>query len=117
MSGDEVVERVMVQDIRDGVTHRTHHMLHRTLGMLGIRTVLAFQIGRLAHASDGSERAIQNANDLAERNLSWRLNQCIAPLHPSSARKKAGSFQSQENLFKKLYRDMLGGRGGVALVR
>src|ERR1041385_8100407 len=107
MSGDEVVERVMVQDMRDGVTHRTHHMLYWTLGMLGIRTVLAFLIGRLAYASDGSERAIQNANNLAERDLSWRLNQYIAPLHPSAARKKAGSFQGQENLFKKLDWDML----------
>src|ERR1041384_5752774 len=115
MSGDEVVERVMVQDIGAGVTHRIHHILYWTLRMLGIRTVLAFQIGRLAHASDGSERPIQNANDLAERNRSWRLNQCIAPLHPSSARKKAGSFQSQENLFKKLDRDMLASRDVMAL--
>ena len=115
MPGGEVVERVVVQDIGDGITHRTHHMLHRTLGMFGIGAVPAFLIGRLAHTSDGSKGAIQNANHLAKGNLSRRLNQCVAPLHPSTTREEAGSFQCQEDLFKKFDWDMLARRDLVAL--
>src|ERR1043165_2338712 len=90
-------------------------MLHRTLGVIGIGAVLAFLIGRLAHASDGSEGAIQNTNDLAEGNFLRRFNQCVATLHSSTARKEAGAFQSQQDLFKKFDRDMLACRNLVAL--
>jgi hypothetical protein len=44
---------------------------------------------------------------LAEGNLSRRLDQCVAALHPSTTREEAGSFQCQEDLFKKFDRDML----------
>ena len=110
MSGDEVVERVVVQDPGDGITDRTHHVLYRTLRVFGIGAVSTFLIGRLTHTSDGSERAIQNADHLAEGDLSRRLDQCVAALHPSTTREEAGSFQCQEDLFEKFDRDMLAGR-------
>ena len=109
MPGDEVVERVVVQDIGNRITDRTHHVLHRTLGVFGIGTVPALLIGRLAHTSDGSEGAVQNANHLAEGNLSRRLNQCVAALHPSTTREETSSFQCQEDLFEKFDWDMLAG--------
>lgn len=107
MPGDEVVERVVVQDTGNGITHRTHRMLHRTSGMFGIGAVSAFLISRLAHTSDGSEGAIQNADHLTEGNLSRRLDQCVTALHPSTTREEAGSFQCQEDLFKEFDWDML----------
>ena len=115
MAGGEVVEGVVVQDTGNGITHRTHHMLHRTLGMFGIGAVSAFLIGRLAHTSDGSKGAIQNANHLPEGNLSRRLNQCVTALLSSTTREETGSFQCQEDLFKKFDRDMLARRDLVAL--
>ena len=117
MSGDKVVERIVIQDTGNGITHRTHHMLYWTLRVLGIGAVSAFLIGRLAHASDGGEGAIQNANDLAESNFSRGLNECIATLHSSATREKPGSFQCQEDLFEKFNRDMLASRDVMALER
>ena len=107
MTGDKVVERVVVQDIGNGIAHRTHHMLHRALGMFGIGAVAAFLISRLAHTSNGSERAVQNANDLAEGYLSRRFDQCIAALHSSTTCEQSGPFQREKNLLKELHRDML----------
>ena len=92
MAGSEIVERVVVKDVGNGITHRTHHMLHRTLGVFGIGAVSAFLIGCLTHTSDGSEGAIQNANHLAEGDFSRRLDECIAALHPSTTGEKPGSF-------------------------
>ena len=117
MSGDKVVKCVVVQDTDDGITHRTHHVLHWTLRVLGIGAVSAFLIGRLAHTSDGGKGAIQNANDLAESYLSRGLNECIATLRSSATREKPGSFQCQEDLFKKFNRDMLASRDVMALER
>src|SRR4029079_16650144 len=90
-------------------------MLYWPLGVFGIGAVLAFLIGRLAHASDGSEGAIQNTNDLAEGNFFRRFNQRVASLHSSTARKEAGSFQGRQDLFKKFDRDMLACCNLVAL--
>ena len=44
----KIRERVVVQDIGNGITHCTHHMLHRALGMFRIGAVAAFLVGRLA---------------------------------------------------------------------
>lgn len=115
MAGGKIVERVVVKDVGNSIPYRAHHMLHRTLGVFGIGAVSAFLIGRLAHTSDGSERAIQNANHLAKGDLSRRLDECVAAFHSSTAGEEAGSFERQENLFKKFDRDMLACRDLVAL--
>ena len=115
MSGDEVIERVVVQDPGDGITDRTHHVLYRTLRVFGIGAVSTFLIGGLTHASDGGEGAIQNTNHLTEGNLSRGLNECIATLRSSATREKPCSFQCQEDLFKKFNRNMLASRDLMAL--
>jgi hypothetical protein len=117
MPGGEVVERVVVEDTGDGITHRTHRMLYRALGVFGVGAVCAFLLGRLTHTSDGSEGAIQNANHLTKGNLSRRFDKRIPALHPSTTREKAGSFQCQEDLFKKFERDMLTSGDLMALER
>ena len=115
MAGGKIVERVVVKDAGNGIPHRTHHMLYRTLGVFGIRAVSAFLIGGLAHTSDGSEGAIQNANHLAKGDLSRRLDECVAAFHPSTTGEEAGSFERQEDLFKKFDWNMLSCRDLVAL--
>ena len=115
MAGGKIVERVVVKDVGNGISHRTHDMLYRTLGVFGIGAISAFLIGCLAHTSDGSEGAIQNANHLAEGDLSRRLDERVAALHPSTTGEEAGPFERQEDLFKKFDRDMLAGRDLVPL--
>ena len=117
MAGGKIVERVVVKDVSYGIPHRTHHMLHRTLGVFGIGAVSAFLIGCLAHTSDRSEGAIQNANHLAKGDLSRSLNERIAAPHPSTTGEEAGPFERQEDLFKKFDWDMLSCRDLVALQR
>lgn len=115
MARGEIGQGVVIEDAGDRITYGAHDLLHGAPCLVGVRTVRAFLIGGLADAADWSKRAIEDANDLAERNVVWRLDQRIAALHAPPAGKKPGPFQGQENLFEELDGDVLASGDIMAL--
>src|SRR4030095_2862117 len=94
--GNEVFEAVVVQDIGDPVSHPAHDVLQRAVGFRCVRTVQAFLISGLADAPDGSQRAIEDPDDVSERDLRWRLDEGITSLRPPDAGDQARVLETQE---------------------
>jgi hypothetical protein len=114
-AGGKVGERVVVQDTGDRIPDLSHDVLDRTLRIVGIRAIPAFLVGGLADTTDGGKRAVENADDLAERDVGRRLDQSVAAFHASPARQQACPLQGQEDLFEEFHWNMLTGGDFVAL--
>jgi hypothetical protein len=115
MTGCEVVQCVVVQDSCDRVAYWSHDTLDGTLWFVCIGAILTFLIGGLAYTANGSQRAIENSDDLTDGNVFRSLDELVPALHPSSAGKQARPLEREQDLLKKLHRDVLASSDGVAL--
>src|SRR5438552_14726295 len=82
-------------------------MLQRAVGFFRVGTVHAFLISSLAHAPDRSQRPIEDADDVSERDLRWRLDEGITSLGTPGAGHHARVLETQENLLEKDHRNVL----------
>lgn len=105
--GNEVFEAVVVQDIGDRVSHTAHDVLQRAVGFRRVGTVQAFLISSFADAPDGSQWAIEDPDDVSERDLRWRLDEGIASLRTPSAGHQARVLKTQQNVLEKDHRNVL----------
>lgn len=83
--------------------------------MIGVRAVAAFLVSGFADATDGSQWAIEDSDDLPQCNFFRRFDQAVASLDPSTAGEEAGSFERKENLFQEFDRDVLACRNVLPL--
>lgn len=79
----KISQCVIVENVGDRVSDRSHDLLHWAVGTVGIGTVAAFLVGSLADAADRGERAIENADDVTQRNVFRLLDEAIPPLGAS----------------------------------
>ena len=90
-------------------------MLHGALRLIRVGTIAAFLVGRFTDAADWSERAVENADDLAKRDILRLLDKTVPSLDPSAAGEQTGSFERKENLLQELNGDMLTSSNVVTL--
>lgn len=114
-SGCKVRESVVIQDAGNRIAHGAHDVLNRTLRLVGIRTVTALLVGRLADATDRSQRTIQDADDLPEGDLLRRFDEGVSAFHSTSTGEQACTLQRKKNLLEKFDWDVLASRDLMAL--
>ena len=68
----DLSECVAVENVCDGVVHIEHEEAQAAVFLIGAG---AFGIGRVAHASDRRERAVDEPHDLAHGNILGRLGE------------------------------------------
>lgn len=72
----------MIEDPSNRIADFAHYLLHGTLRLVRVWTVVAFLVGRLADAADWRQRTIEDAYDLTERDLVRLFNQVISSVYP-----------------------------------
>ena len=114
-TGGEISQCVVVQDSCNRIAYGSHDVLNRASRMVRVRAISAFLVGGLADASDRCQWAVENADDLPERNGIRRFDQPIAAFHASSAGQESGPLEGQKDLLEKLDRNILAGGDFMAL--
>src|SRR6516164_1785495 len=97
-AGSEVFQAIVIQDIGDRVSYSAHDVLQRAVSFVGIGTVDTLLIGGLAHAPDRRQRAIENPDDVPQRDFRWGLDEGITSLNAADARQQAGMLEAQKNV-------------------
>jgi len=113
----KIAERVVVQDIRNRVPDVEHDVLDGTglFTPIGVRTVMALLIGRLADAADRRQRTVEEPDDLPQRDLLWRFDEAVSAAHPPAAGQEPGILQREKDLLEKFDGDVLPASDVVAL--
>jgi hypothetical protein len=91
-------EAVTIENVGDGVTHIEHEKTEATVLLVGAG---AFGVGRVAHASDRSERAVDETHDLAHGDVFRRLREEETTMLAALAIDDTGLSQLNENLLQK----------------
>ena len=97
----------VIENTGDGITHITHHQPQAA--SLLVRTAAWF-VGHLADTFDWSDRTVQHAKDLTERDLTGRPGQVIPAADAHFAVEQSRILERQKDLLKELGRDLLAKR-------
>ena len=98
---DDVGEHVAIEDSRDGIAHVEHQHSQTAVRLVGAGAAF---VGRHAHARDRRERAVDEADDVAEADFFERLREKVAAGLAAFRVDVARAFELVENLFEELHR-------------
>src|SRR6476659_2621855 len=100
----KIAESVMIENIRDRITHVQHDALNRAgvvALLVGVWAVAALLIGGFTDACDRCKRSIQNTDHLSQVNVVRRFEKSVPTAYTVTTRQQTGIFQSQKDLLKK----------------
>src|SRR5712692_1144788 len=102
---EKVLERGAVEDLGGSVAD----LLHDRAGRAGLDVVAltALHEGRLAHARQRRQRAVEHANHLSERDFARRLPERVAAAFSFLALKQPVILELEENELEELLRNLL----------
>ena len=103
----KILQGIMVEHASNGVSNFQHRHFNRTLRRIRIRTILTHLIGGLTHAGNGRERAIQRANNRAQRNLFRFFNESKPTVHTGTTRQHTRVFLLEKDRLQKSHGNVL----------